>query len=281
MTKANKIAFIGAGSMAEALISGMTKSLYQSKQIIVTNRSNIDRLNYLRTTYHVHIEHDKRKAVEDADIVILAMKPKDIIEGINSIKDAVKDNQLIVSVLAGVSTDSLVSLLGKNIAIIRAMPNTSATIGKSATALSLGRFANEAHLAVAKALFETVGVVAVVAEDDLHAVTGLSGSGPAYIYYFVEAIEKAAHEVGLNQKVAKDLIIQTIIGAAEMLKSSPKHPSTLRKEVTSPGGTTEAGLKVLENYRYQEAIVACIKQAAQRSTELGQSLTDMLSIQKS
>jgi len=281
MTKANKIAFIGAGSMAEALISGMTKSLYQSKQIIVTNRSNIDRLNYLRTTYHVHIEHDKRKAVEDADIVILAMKPKDVIEGINSIKDAVKDNQLIISVLAGVSTDSLVSLLGKNIAIIRAMPNTSATIGKSATALSLGRFANEAHLAVAKALFETVGVVAVVAEDDLHAVTGLSGSGPAYIYYFVEAMEKAAHEVGLNQKVAKDLIIQTIIGAAEMLKSSPKHPSTLRKEVTSPGGTTEAGLKVLENYRYQEAIVACIKQAAQRSTELGQSLTDMLSIQKS
>jgi len=281
MTKANKIAFIGAGSMAEALISGMTKSLYQSKQIIVTNRSNIDRLNYLRTTYHVHIEHDKRKAVEDADIVILAMKPKDVIEGINSIKDAVKDNQLIISVLAGVSTDSLVSLLGKNIAIIRAMPNTSATIGKSATALSLGRFANEAHLAVAKALFETVGVVAIVAEDDLHAVTGLSGSGPAYIYYFVEAMEKAAHEVGLNQKVAKDLIIQTIIGAAEMLKSSPKHPSTLRKEVTSPGGTTEAGLKVLENYRYQEAIVACIKQAAQRSTELGQSLTDMLSIQKS
>ena len=281
MTKANKIAFIGAGSMAEALISGMTKTLYNSEQIIVTNRSNLDRLNYLHKAYGVHVEHDKQKAVKEADIIVLAMKPKDVIEGINNIAEAVSDHQLIISVLAGVSTDSITSLLGKNIAVVRAMPNTSATIGKSATALSVGRYANESHLAIAKALFETVGVVTIVAENDLHAVTGLSGSGPAYIYYFVEAMEKAANEVGLNRTVAKDLIIQTLIGAAEMLKCSTKHPSILRKEVTSPGGTTEAGIRVLETYHYQEAIVACIKQATKRSAELGEALTEMLSMQKS
>jgi pyrroline-5-carboxylate reductase len=280
MTKTKTIAFIGAGSMAEALIAGMTKTLYKSEQIIVTNRSNKKRLEYMRNTYHVRVEIDKEKAVKEADIIILAMKPKDVVEGINAISETVREDQLIISVLAGVSTDSILSLLKKKVAVVRAMPNTSATIGKSATAIALGRYANKNHLSIAKTLFETVGVVTVVAENDLHAVTGLSGSGPAYVYYLVEAMEKAAKEIGLEQSVAKDLILQTIIGAAEMLKSSAKHPSILRKEVTSPGGTTEAGIKILEDYHYQEAVIACIKRAAKRSAELGESLGQMLAAHK-
>jgi pyrroline-5-carboxylate reductase len=276
MTNTKTIAFIGAGSMAEALIAGMTKTLYKPEQIIVTNRSNQERLEYIQNTYHVRVETDKEKAVKEADIIILAMKPKDVVEGITSIAQAIGKHQLIISVLAGVATETIISLIGKNVAIVRAMPNTSAAIGQSATALALGRYANNKHLAIAKDLFRTVGVVTVVPEEDLHAVTALSGSGPAYIYYMVEAMEKAAKEIGLEQSVAKDLILQTITGAAEMLKSSAKHPSILRKEVTSPGGTTEAGIKMLEDYRYQEAVISCIKQATKRSIELGQSLLQLV-----
>jgi pyrroline-5-carboxylate reductase len=266
------IAFIGAGSMAEALISGMTKTLYAPEQIIVTNRCDRTRLEYMNQTYSVRSETNKRKAVKEADIIILAMKPKDVAEAMGAIASAIRTHQLIISLLAGVTTDTIVSLAGKNVAVIRAMPNTSAAIGQSATAISQGRFATAAHVAIAKKLFETVGIVTVVPEHDLHAVTGLSGSGPAYVYYLVEAMEKAAEEIGLDRSVAKPLILQTIIGAAHMLQSTSKHPSVLRKEVTSPGGTTEAGIQVLEQYRFQEAVAACIKRATERSEELGKTL---------
>lgn len=272
MKKETTIAFIGAGSMAEALIAGMTKTLYRPEQIIVTNRCNQERLRYMKETYGVQIETNKEKALKAADIIILAMKPKDAMEGIVSIATDVSEHHLVISVLAGVSTDTIMSLIGKKVSIVRAMPNTSATIGQSATALALGRFANEEHLAIAETLFRTVGIVTVVSEDDLHAVTGLSGSGPAYVYYLVEAMEKAANEIGLDRSIAKELILQTIIGAAQMLKTTNNPPSVLRKEVTSPGGTTEAGIQVLEQYHYQEAVIACIKRATERSAELGKAL---------
>jgi pyrroline-5-carboxylate reductase len=226
----------------------------------------------------VRIETNKEKAVKEADIVIFAMKPKDATEGITSVAPAIDEHQLIISVLAGVATETIVSLIGKNVAVVRAMPNTSAAIGHSATALALGRYANEKHLSVAKELFRTVGIVTVVPEEDLHAVTALSGSGPAYVYYLVEAMEKTANEIGLDRSVAKELILQTIIGAAQMLKATNKHPCTLRKEVTSPGGTTEAGIEVLERYRYQEAVIACIKRATKRSEELGKALVPITSM---
>jgi pyrroline-5-carboxylate reductase len=273
------ITFIGAGSMAESLISGMTKTLYVPEQIIVTNRCDRTRLEYMNKTYGVRSETDKRKAVKEADIIILAMKPKDVAEAMGAVASAIHGHQLIISLLAGVTTDTIVSLVGKNVAVIRAMPNTSAAIGQSATAISQGRFATAAHVAIAKKLFETVGIVAIVPEQDLHAVTGLSGSGPAYVYYLVEAMEKAAEEIGLDRSVAKPLILQTIIGAAHMLQSTNKHPSILRKEVTSPGGTTEAGIQMLEQYRFQEAVAACIKRATERSEELGKALLSSAAMQ--
>jgi pyrroline-5-carboxylate reductase len=268
-----QVSFVGAGSMAEALMSGMLQEgLFVPSQITITNRSDQERLSYLSERYSINCTYDTRKVIEQANIVILAMKPKDVTEGVTKIAPYIHENQLIISVLAGISTNRITSLIGKNVAVVRAMPNTSATIGKSATALSIGEYATKEHLQIAKTLFETVGIVTTVEEQDLHAVTGLSGSGPAYVYYLVEAMERAASEVGLDQAVAKDLILQTIIGAAEMLKSSTKHPSILRKEVTSPGGTTEAGLKVLEQFNYQDAMISCIKRATARSTELGSTM---------
>ncbi|AGT32648.1 pyrroline-5-carboxylate reductase [Geobacillus genomosp. 3] len=272
MTTTRSIAFIGAGSMAEALIAGMTKTFCHPEQIVVTNRQNRARLGELERTYGVRAAQNVHLAVERADIVILAMKPKDVAEAMAAVAPAIRPNQLILSLLAGVTTETIEQLAGRDVAVVRAMPNTSAAVGLSATAIAGGRFASEQHLETAKQLFETVGIVTVVPERDLHAVTGLSGSGPAYVYYLVEAMEKAAADIGLERNVAKTLILQTIIGAAEMLKASDKHPSVLRREVTSPGGTTEAGIGVLEQYRFQEAIAACIRRAATRSEELGNAL---------
>ncbi|HHY72230.1 MAG TPA: pyrroline-5-carboxylate reductase [Bacillus bacterium] len=270
MNKKLTYTFIGAGSMAEAMVAGMLKSkLFEKKQVIVTNRSDTERLQYFKQQYGVYGTHNQAEALKNADVIILAMKPKDVAVALDEIKPYITEKQLLISVIAGVSTKSMEDLLGIHIPIIRAMPNTSATIGQSATAISQGTYANEGHETIAETLFLTIGTVSIVNEEDLHAVTGLSGSGPAYIYYLVEAMEKAAVDLGLAKDVSKELILQTLIGAAEMLKSSPKQPATLRKEVMSPGGTTEAGLKVLEQYNYQEAMIQCIKRAATRSQELG------------
>ncbi|WP_010284480.1 pyrroline-5-carboxylate reductase ProI [Bacillus timonensis] len=272
------IVFVGAGSMAEAMISGMLqKELFLPRQISVMNHSNQERLKNLNKSYGVTTTQNKQEAIKNAGIIILAIKPKDVAEAVLAIKNEVNENQLIISVLAGVATTTITDLLNKEVPIVRAMPNTSATIGKSATALAVGMYANENHLMIARQLFETIGIVTTVAEKDLHAVTGLSGSGPAYVYYLVEAMEKAADDIGLEKEIAKELILQTIIGAAEMLKSSPKQPATLRKEVTSPGGTTEAGIKVLEQFNYQQAIVSCIKRATIRSAELGEAMLQTVS----
>jgi pyrroline-5-carboxylate reductase len=264
-----KLVFIGAGSMAEAIISGIIKNNVSNEQIYVTNRDNRERLARLQQLYHVNVSASKQTVVENAEIIILSMKPKDANMALETIKPYVKKDQLIISVLAGISSDYIMQKLGQDIPIIRAMPNTSAAIGYSATALSKGKFADDEHLQKAKQLFQTIGITVVVKEEDLHAITGLSGSGPAYIYYLVEAMEYAAKEAGLKPDVSKQLIIQTLLGAAEMLKVTKESPAILRKKVTSPGGTTQAGLETLEKYKYQEAVIECVKSAKRRSIELG------------
>jgi pyrroline-5-carboxylate reductase len=271
---AQKIVFVGAGSMAEAMISGLLQAkLYKKEQIIVTNRSNDEQLTYLEETYGIQTTRDKHQLFQQSDIIVLAFKPKDVNSGVSSICEYVQHHQLIISVMAGIPTTYITQLLGKNNPIIRAMPNTSAAIGKSATAISPSTYATDDHVALADTLFSTIGIVQTVEEDQLDAVTGLSGSGPAYVYYLVEAMEKAAQKIGLEHKTSKALILQTIIGAAEMLKHSPKHPSVLRKEVTSQGGTTEAGIATLQQYNYEEAMIACIENATKRSKEMGEVYT--------
>lgn len=269
----NKIAFIGAGSMAEAFISGIIKTGFlQSDQIVVTNNNNQARLDLLHDRYRIQTIHDKRIVLEGADLIVLSVKPYDIKSAVDSIKQYIKPNQLIVSVVAGVSTDYISKLIGQAIPVIRAMPNTSASIGFSATAITKGINATEKHIEQSEDLFKTIGTTVIVNEKDMDAVTGVSGSGPAYVYYLVEAIEKAAMEVGLDETVAKSLITQTIIGAGEMLKHSGETAETLRKNVTSPAGTTEAGIKALEKYDFQKAMVECIKSACNRSAELGKGM---------
>ena len=265
---------IGAGSMAEALISGMvTDHLLEASHIWVTNRSNQERLQELKSTYGVSATYDLQELCRGADAIILAMKPKDALNALVSIKEALEPPTVIISVLAGVSLSSIEKILDKPMAIVRAMPNTSATIGKSATALAGNKLvSNEASIMVEK-IFQTVGLTKFVKEEQLDAVTGLSGSGPAYIYYLFEALEKGAVDLGLDKELAKDLILQTFLGAAEMLSKTSKSACQLRKEVTSPGGTTEAGLRVLADMGVEQAFINCINEAATQSKRLGESIS--------
>lgn len=269
-----KIAFVGAGSMAEAIISGMiARGVVEPEEIHVTNRKNGQRLAFLQNQYRVNVAGSTEMLLKDADIVFLAVKPKDILGAMDAVKAHITDNMLLISIAAGIDIASLEGIIEKKVGIIRAMPNTSAAVGKSATALAANQYTNLQDLEVARELFETIGSVAMVEEEQMNAVTGLSGSGPAYIYYLVEAMEKSSEKIGLDGETAKQLIIQTLIGAAAMLSSSDKTPAVLRKEVTSPGGTTEAGIKVLEANGVQEAVISCIQEAALQSKRMGEQIS--------
>ncbi|MGF9953237.1 pyrroline-5-carboxylate reductase ProI [Bacillus mycoides] len=271
------ISFLGAGSIAEAIIGGLLNAnVVKGEHVTVSNRSNETRLQELHKKYGVKGTHNKKELLADANILFLAMKPKDVAEAVIPLKEYINNDLLIISLLAGVSTHSIRNLLQKDVPIIRAMPNTSAAILKSATAISPSEHTTEEHIHTATSLFETIGLVSVVEEEeDMHAITALSGSGPAYIYYVVEALEEAAKKIGLKEDVAKSLILQTMIGSAEMLKASEKHPSILRKEITSPGGTTEAGIEVLKEHNFQQALISCITQATKRSHDFGKTLEEI------
>ena len=156
------------------------------------------------------------------------------------------------------------------------MPNTSATIAKSATAIAASHNVTMAQIKKCQSLFEAIGICKIVEENQLDAVTGLSGSGPAYVYFLVEAMEKAAVEVGLDSIVARELIVQTLLGASEMIASSDKHPSQLRKEVTSPNGTTEAGIQILQEKGFEDTLISCVKRATERSQELKNMFAETL-----
>lgn len=268
-----KIIFIGAGSMTEAMISGMIETkLLKKEQIWATNKGNEERLQQLMNTYGINTSYDKHELFQDADIVILAMKPKDATVAIKDIKPFLQ-RQLIISLLAGVSMITIEKLIDQPLPIVRAMPNTSAAVSQSATALTMNNLVTREQKTLSKTLFDTIGLTVFVNEEQLDAVTGLSGSGPAYFYYFVEALEKSAIDLGLEQALAKDLILQTLRGAVSMVEKSSKTPEQLRKDVTSPGGTTEAGISVLDEYKVQEAIISCIKNAAAHSEKMGKALS--------
>ncbi|MCR6596721.1 pyrroline-5-carboxylate reductase [Bacillus halotolerans] len=263
-----KIGFVGAGSMAEAMINGFLQSgITKPENIYITNRSNEERLNELKEMYGVRPCRDKSEFFTQTDIVVLAFKPKDAAESIDSIRSYMKD-QLVISVLAGLTIETIQHYFGRKLAVIRVMPNTSAAIRKSATGFSVSAEASQDDITAATALLETIGDATLVEEQHLDAVTAIAGSGPAYLYRYIEAMEKAAQKVGLDEETAKKLILQTMAGATDMLRQSGKQPAQLRREITSPGGTTEAGLRALTEARFEEAIIHCIEETAKRSAEI-------------
>lgn len=263
------IVFIGAGSMAEAVIAGiLEQGAIAPHNVYVMNKSDDARLTSLQNKYGISIVCKEKEILKKADLVVLATKPKDIHQAMADIRPLLQDEAAILSVIAGISIGTMESGLGTR-PIARSMPNTSATIGKSATGVAMNGAVDETLRQDVLGLLEAIGLVKEVEEDDLHAVTALSGSGPAYVYYLAEALEEAAVDKGLTQEVARSLIIQTLEGAAAMLKETRTEPAQLRENVTSPNGTTAAGLQALEAGMFKEAIASCIEKATVRSRELG------------
>lgn len=264
----NKIGFIGAGSMAESMINGLVKSeIISPKDIYVTNYSNADRLKELNQKYGIAVCTSKEQVMREASAVVLAMKPKDAAAGIQDIRPYL-NGHLIISVLAGITIGTIQLLFDKQVSVVRAMPNTSASIQMSATAFTVCEQVTEKQFKQAQTFLETIGETFYVDENEMDAITAVSGSGPAFIYQFIEAWQSAAVELGLSQHTAKQLIFQTLSGATEMLLKSEKSPEILRKEITSTGGTTEAGLKTLHRFHFNEAVKQCVKDAARRSAEI-------------
>ncbi|WP_025026560.1 pyrroline-5-carboxylate reductase [Caldalkalibacillus mannanilyticus] len=276
MIDQRKICFVGAGAMAEAILCGLlNKRIVKPGQISVTNKDDRFRLDELVYNFGVVADLElKYKSVQEADVLILAMKPKDVRSALQDIRQYTNPQQLVISVVAGISTELINKLLGHNAPVIRTMPNTSAIVGLSATGLCAGQFAAAEHVALAQEIFESIGTVVVTSEDQLDAITGISGSGPAYIYYLVESMIAGAGDVGVPPEEAKSLILQTLIGAAQMLLETGEDPAYLREKVTSPNGTTQAGLDTLRKYEFEQAIRACIQQATKRSKELGSTLSE-------
>lgn len=264
-----RIVFIGAGSMAQAIIHGWEKEKTVSfEDVFVMNKSDLIKQKYLQKTYGVQIIKENKEVISMADLIILATKPKDVLEAMQSVSSYLSPSTVVLSIVAGVPMSTIEKGLGQR-PIARCMPNTSATIGMSASAVSWNSFVEEKMKDEIMLLLKAIGTVIQVEEDELHVITALSGSGPAYVYYFVEAFEEAAVSLGLSPKVARNLLIETLAGSVEMLKQSSKSPEVLRKQVTSPGGTTEAGLAALQKNNFIEILGSCLKDAEFRSRELG------------
>lgn len=273
MLKGKVIGFVGAGAMTEALLRGMLQSgTVEPQNIMVSNRSNPGRLEELAATWGV-AAGDKETIAKKADIVFLSVKPKDLAGVLNEIGQSLRADQLIISVAAGIPTSFIEGFCANEVPVIRAMPNTSCTVLASATAITRGRYAVESAEQIAVKLFSSVGIVECVEENLLDVVTGLSGSGPAYVYLMVEALQQAGQELGMSPEMALSLAKQTVFGAAKMLLETGENPAVLRKAVSSPNGTTVAGLQALSANGFPEAVRTAVAAASKRSKEMGLEYT--------
>jgi pyrroline-5-carboxylate reductase len=264
----NAIAILGGGKIGEALLSGMLRGSRSTTDIVISEK-HPERAAYLAETFGVQVT-DVASAVKQADTLLIAVKPQDIDALLAEMAAAVEPpRHVVVSVAAGVTTAHIERALPSGVAVVRCMPNTPALVDQAMTAVAAGSHADDAHVAEAEALLATVGRVVRVPEHQLDAVTALSGSGPAYFFYLVEAMIDAGILLGLPRALAAELIVQTAVGSATMLRDSGEHPVQLREAVTSPGGTTIAAIRELEVHGVRAALLAAIEAAARRSRELG------------
>ncbi|MET0402188.1 MAG: pyrroline-5-carboxylate reductase [Cystobacter sp.] len=268
------IAFLGAGNMAEALIKGLLRAGTARPDSIIATGRREERLEPLRRTYGVRTTLDNIAAVREADVVVLAVKPQALDKVLVQVAPAVSPQKLFISVAAGVPLAVMERRLGAGARVIRTMPNTPSLVGAGACALSGGTHATEDDMAVASRVFQSVGITTVVDENLLDAVTGLSGSGPAYIFLVIEALSDAGVKVGLPRYTAQKLAAQTVLGSAQLLIETNTHPGQLKDQVTSPGGTAIAGLHTLEAGGLRTTLINAVEAATRRSRELGEQFLE-------
>jgi len=271
-----KIAFVGAGSMAEAIFRGLIeREVASPQQLYVMNRTNQERMEQLHAQYGVHATNEaliRDAYIREADVVVLCMKPKDVETSFAALKPLLREEQLLVSVIAGLTIDKIERLLVTRMPIVRTMPNTSSTIGLGATGMCFSSTVTPANQQLAIDIFEAVGIVSVIEEAKMEILTGVSGSGPAYVYYLMEAMTKAGIEGGLSEETARELTLQTVLGAAHMVKITGEDPAELRRKVTSPNGATHASIQVLDQYDFGEAVSRAVVRSGERSKEMGDAI---------
>lgn len=264
-----KIAFIGAGNMVEAIIKGLlSDGISNANNIYVTNRRDQNKLDNLNEKWGVNVSRDKKYILEDANIVVLGVKPQDMGEALDGTKEHLNEKQLIISTAAGLSLNWFKEKLGKDYLVVRTMGNLPCQVKAGATAVTMGSKTNGVHKVAVDALFNSFGMVVHVQENMLDTITGLSGSGPAYVYLMISAMADAGEQSGLAKEVAFQLAVQTVFGAAKLVKESGIDSNKLVQLTSSRGGTTLAGLQELEKGGFTKIVGAAVKTAAQRSREL-------------
>ncbi|WP_088226479.1 pyrroline-5-carboxylate reductase [Desulfosporosinus sp. FKB] len=259
------VGFIGAGNIAEAMISGLTK-VDKSIQIRVTNHTNTERLQQLAASYNL-LTSNLNELVENSRVLIIAVKPKNVKDVLEQLKTFDLGGKLIISVAAGVPLKLFNKFL-PGVAVIRAMPNTSTTVLHSMTGLVRGENVTSEQAEMSEQIFSAVGKILWIPEEKMNALTAISGSGPAYFYLFIESLILAGVQLGLSEEEAEMLVLETSIGAGKMIAESEKSPGRLRKDVTSPNGTTYAAINIFMEEKLAETVVKATKACALRSEEM-------------
>lgn len=271
-----RIAFLGAGNMAGALIKGLLSAgACRPDQVLATD-VRPDRLVELAELHGIGTSEDNAKAARWADVIVLATKPQVFDKLLDQVAGSVGDADVVISIAAGVPISAIESRLTPGRRVVRAMPNTPALVDAGATAIAAGPHATSEDLEVARTLFDSVGITVVLDESLLDAVTGLSGSGPAYVFLVIEALSDAGVKVGLRRDSAQMLAAQTVLGSAKLLIDTGEHPGRLKDMVTSPGGTAIAGLHTLESGGLRTTLIDAVEVATQRSAELGLDISRKL-----
>jgi pyrroline-5-carboxylate reductase len=265
------IGFVGAGNMAEAMLRGLLRGNDLPAERISASGPRRERVEELREKYGINATTDNHVPAA-AEIVVLSVKPQIMSRVLDDVAKTISPDALVISIAAGVPVSAIQSRLASGARVIRAMPNTPALVDAASTAIAGGEHARESDLADAKKIFDAIGLTVILDEYQLDAVTGLSGSGPAYVFLILEALSDAGVKVGLSRRTAQLLAAQTLLGSAKMLLETNEHPGRLKDMVTSPGGTAITGLHTLEHGGVRTTLMNAVEAATRRSRELGEAM---------
>lgn len=270
MTKT--IGFIGAGKMASAIIKGLLKSNLFDNKHISASELNEDNAKRISEELGIKVFNNNREVAGMADIIVLSVKPFVVKDVLVEIEDKIDDSKLIISIAAGISSKKIEEILEKTTRVVKVMPNTPALVGEGMSAICKGENATDEDFALVKNMFSNVGKVVEANESDIDAITGVSGSGPAFYYYIIDEIAKAGEKLGLDYKTALQLSAQTALGAARMILDTDIDPEQLIKNVTTPGGTTAEGNKVLQNSNISDILFETVQKTAEKSELMSKEL---------
>lgn len=266
------IGFIGAGKMAAAIMKGLLKSKIYDAKHIIASEPNLDSAHKTEKELGIKMVHNNREAAANADIILLAVKPFVVKDVLTEIEDRIDDSKLIITIAAGISSQRVEEILEKKARVIRVMPNTPALLAEGMSAVCKGAHATDRDFEKVKQIFSSVGKVVEAKESDIDAITGVSGSGPAFYYYIIDAIAKAGEKLGLDYNTALLLSAQTALGSAKMILESGTDPQQLITNVTTPGGTTAEGNKVLNESNISDILFETVDKTAQKSHQMSKLL---------